>query len=360
VIPSRDGFRCGAYWLVVSMFELHSSNPERGTLRRRNLGPLLKRAAGRPSVSKRAKIRVGQLLTSTYDAVSRTQKAGSNLIESGRSRANWLSLTRPGLASLPARRLVMRLGQSTNDLVARISKTEKSQAETSTDVPHLLTLASGVHGSTEPGGRGHHPVGGSVKRAVDVAFSAVALAFLSPVMVCLGAAVRLADGGPATFGHTRIGYGRRKFKCYKFRTMVVDADARLAQHLADNPEAAEEWERTAKLRNDPRVTWAGHFLRKTSLDELPQLYNVLIGDMSMVGPRPVVERELAKYGAAADEYLAARPGITGLWQISGRNNLAYDDRVSLDAKYVNTWSMGGDVSIMLRTPRALFRFEQTS
>ncbi|MCH9808032.1 MAG: sugar transferase [Alphaproteobacteria bacterium] len=204
------------------------------------------------------------------------------------------------------------------------------------------------------------PVGGLVKRILDVSCAAVAIVFLSPILVGIGVVIRRSDGGPAIYAHERIGHGNRLFKCYKFRTMVTDADKRLEEHLANDPAAAREWEQTAKLRDDPRVTWLGTFLRKSSLDELPQFLNVLAGDMSLVGPRPVVADELKKYGDKAPMYLAARPGITGLWQTSGRNDLDYDQRVLLDAQYVSKWSLGGDLKILLATIPAVLRTGQTS
>jgi exopolysaccharide production protein ExoY len=157
------------------------------------------------------------------------------------------------------------------------------------------------------------------------------------------------------YRHTRIGLNARPFHCLKFRTMAEGADQLLARHLADNPQAAAEWAAQRKLANDPRITRLGNLLRKTSLDELPQLLNVLRGQMSLVGPRPVVHDELEEhYGAdGRTAYAAARPGITGLWQISGRSGTTYKERVTLDIAYVHTWSLLLDIKILLRTVPAV-------
>jgi lipopolysaccharide/colanic/teichoic acid biosynthesis glycosyltransferase len=157
------------------------------------------------------------------------------------------------------------------------------------------------------------------------------------------------------FGHRRVGAGGREFTCWKFRSMVVDAEAALAHTLAQDPRARREWERDFKLRNDPRVTQLGKFLRKSSLDELPQLFGVLAGDMSLIGPRPIVRDEVARYGSAFAEYAACRPGITGLWQISGRNDTSYAERVAIDRHYVRSWSLLGDVAILWRTLGVVLR-----
>ena len=157
------------------------------------------------------------------------------------------------------------------------------------------------------------------------------------------------DGGPAFYGHTRVGQNGRPFKCWKFRSMRVDAEQVLAEILEKDSEARAEWERDFKLKNDPRITKIGDFIRKTSLDEFPQFYNVLRGDMSLVGPRPIVEDERKYYGDKFDYYLSVKPGITGLWQVSGRNDTTYDERVSLDAEYVQNWSLWLDIKTILKT-----------
>lgn len=191
------------------------------------------------------------------------------------------------------------------------------------------------------------------KRALDVAGAGALLLLGAPVFILLALLVR-ADGGPAFYAHERVGRRGRRFGCLKFRSMVTDSAARLEALLASDPAARAEWEATRKLRHDPRITWIGRFLRATSLDELPQLINVLRGEMSLVGPRPVVAAELAAhYGAAAEHYLAVRPGITGLWQVSGRSDTSYAQRVALDVRYASNPSLLEDVRILLRTPAAV-------
>ena len=190
------------------------------------------------------------------------------------------------------------------------------------------------------------------KRSFDLAVTTAALVAAAIPMLAVAALVKL-DGGPAIFGHERIGAAGRKFRCLKFRSMSIDAEGRLQEYLAKNPEARSEWESTRKLKDDPRVTRLGRFIRKTAFDELPQLFNVLRGDMSLVGPRPVTEPELAYYGEAQDLYLSVRPGVTGLWQVSGRNDLTYEQRVGLDAWYVKNWSPWHDTAIIIKTVPAL-------
>ncbi len=190
------------------------------------------------------------------------------------------------------------------------------------------------------------------KRILDTTVAVLALAFLSPLLLAVAILVK-TDRGPALFGHTRLGQGGRRFRCLKFRTMGVDAEDRLQALLANDPAAAAEWAATQKLAHDPRVTGIGAVLRKTSLDELPQLLNVLHGEMSLVGPRPIVEAEVVRYGDNIDCYYAVRPGVTGLWQVSGRSETSYADRVELDTRYVRNWSLGQDLSILLKTVPAV-------
>jgi len=186
------------------------------------------------------------------------------------------------------------------------------------------------------------------KRMFDV-FSALGLGLiLSPLMLAIAAGL-LVTGRPVLFTQTRIGRDGRQFRCFKFRTMVPDAERILADLLESNPDLRAEWLRDQKLRNDPRVTRIGKLLRKTSLDELPQLWNVFVGDMSLVGPRPILEEELRRYGRSARFYLAARPGLTGLWQVLGRNQTTYRERVAMDRYYSTTCSVWGDLGILLRT-----------
>lgn len=193
-----------------------------------------------------------------------------------------------------------------------------------------------------------------IKRMADVAVSGIALLLLSPIMLIIALLVRM-DGGSAFFGHKRIGRGAKIFPCFKFRSMIMGGDAILKKHLAENPQAAEEWKATQKLQNDPRVTSLGKFLRKTSLDELPQLINVLKGDMSLVGPRPIVNDELEHYNHDIAYYYRVRPGVTGLWQVSGRNDVSYAQRVKMDSWYVRNWSLWHDIVILFKTIPAVFK-----
>jgi len=191
-----------------------------------------------------------------------------------------------------------------------------------------------------------------VKRIIDVVLATTGLALLSPVVVLILIAVAM-DGGPAFYGHCRIGRYGKKFNCLKFRSMVVDSQRALNDLLARDPRAAAEWAATQKLRNDPRVTAIGRLLRVTSLDELPQLLNIIRGDMSLVGPRPIVEAEVSRYGQAFKHYLSVRPGLTGAWQISGRSDVTYAQRVRLDTEYALGWSVWGDLRIMMMTVPAV-------
>jgi undecaprenyl-phosphate galactose phosphotransferase len=186
------------------------------------------------------------------------------------------------------------------------------------------------------------------KRLFDMATASLLLILLAPVFITLIILIR-KSGGPAFYGHPRVGRYGQPFKCLKFRSMRPDADKILKELLANDPAARAEWEKDFKLKNDPRITPVGHFLRKTSLDELPQVLNVLKGEMSLVGPRPVVKDELERYGAASSLYLEAKPGITGLWQVSGRNDTTYAERVSLDSWYVQNWSLWYDIAILFKT-----------
>ncbi len=178
-----------------------------------------------------------------------------------------------------------------------------------------------------------------------------------PVIAAISILIKLTSAGPVFYSQSRIGKGHRTFRAWKFRTMVVNADEVLQAYLDSDPELREEWERDHKLKNDPRVTSVGRWLRKTSLDELPQIWNVLRGDMSLVGPRPIVTDEISKYGDWFELYKKVTPGITGLWQISGRNNTTYDMRVAFDSYYVLNWSPWLDLYILARTIKVVFRHE---
>lgn len=189
-----------------------------------------------------------------------------------------------------------------------------------------------------------------MKRLLDlgICLPLAVLLLLPGLLIAL--AIRLDSPGAAIYRQRRLGLGGREIRICKFRTMVADADAALARHLNERPDLRAEWERDHKLKRDPRVTRVGAFLRKTSLDELPQLINVLLGDMSLVGPRPIVEGEKNKYGVVYENYCRVRPGVTGLWQVSGRNNTSYEERVALDNYYVTNWSVWMDIWILGKTP----------
>jgi exopolysaccharide production protein ExoY len=197
------------------------------------------------------------------------------------------------------------------------------------------------------------PIGGLVKRSFDVTAALCALLIFSPIFLMIMALVKYSDRGPAFYGHTRVGHNGRPFKCLKFRTMATNGDELLNKYLRENPEAAEEWRKTRKLKDDPRVTIVGKVLRKLSLDELPQLLNILRGEMSVVGPRPVVDDELKVYDNFAVYYLRTRPGLTGLWQISGRNDVSYETRIAFDTQYVQNWSLFRDIAIIVKTVPAV-------
>ena len=194
-----------------------------------------------------------------------------------------------------------------------------------------------------------YPVGGILKRSIDVTVALLALVLFLPLFGFIAALIKCWDGGPVFYVHRRIGYAARPFGCLKFRTMVEDGDEVLRRHLRSSPAATMEWTETRKLKRDPRVTDLGVILRKSSIDELPQLINVLRGDMSLVGPRPIVSEEAGMYGEELQAYLRSRPGLTGAWQISGRNDQSYARRVSMDRQYVEHWSFWGDVVIIIKT-----------
>jgi len=218
----------------------------------------------------------------------------------------------------------------------------------------LNGLSDVITGTTNP------PIGGLLKRIMDLAIAGAALVLAAPVMILVGLFIKITAGGPAIFSHSRVGFGGSSFNCYKFRSMVANSDEVLKAYLDANADARKEWEETHKIRNDPRVTLFGRLLRKSSLDELPQLINILRGDMSCVGPRPIVEDELRRYGEHQAEYLATRPGLTGLWQVSGRSSMDYDNRVALDSHYVRNWSIWLDIVILLRTIVAVMRVDRAS
>lgn len=218
-------------------------------------------------------------------------------------------------------------------------------ATRSAELPDAVRYGSDLEFKAAPGG--------TIKRAFDITGALGAIVVFSPLLLLLALLVKFSDGGRVFYGHTRVGRSGNTFRCLKFRTMVEDGGEVLAQHFAENPDARAEWNATRKLQDDPRVTRAGAVLRKLSLDELPQLFNILRGDMSFVGPRPVVSDELDLYGNAVVYYLQTRPGLTGLWQISGRNDVSYGERVDYDQHYVENWSLVFDILIIIRTVPAV-------
>jgi len=209
--------------------------------------------------------------------------------------------------------------------------------------PHLTT-----HGSVKHQKRTVSSTQWRGKRALDFIGACVLAILFSPLIIAVSAWL-FFNGRPILFGHTRIGRGGKPFICYKFRTMVPNAERMLQELFEREPKMRAEWTQKQKLKNDPRITRVGCSLRKTSLDELPQLWNVIKGEMSLVGPRPIAQDEMFRYGRAIRHYLAIKPGITGLWQVSGRNNVGYCRRVALDRAYALRSSLNVDLWILLRT-----------
>jgi len=193
------------------------------------------------------------------------------------------------------------------------------------------------------------------KRCIDVVVASVVLVCTCPIFFAIAVAIKLDSPGPVLFAHPRVGRHGKPLRVMKFRTMVLDADRALRDHLRRAPEQKAAWEASFKLHDDPRITRIGRFLRRFSLDELPQLVNVLRGEMSLVGPRPVVHDELRRFGNGAALILRAAPGITGLWAVSGRSNVSYDERVELECRYVTDWSLRLDLSIIIRTIPVVLR-----
>ena len=192
------------------------------------------------------------------------------------------------------------------------------------------------------------------KRLFDIVVSLCGLVFVVPLGVILAIAIYIDSPGPVIFAHLRIGQGKKVFPCYKFRTMVPDAEAVLRDYLAEHPDAEAEWRETFKLKDDPRVTRVGRFLRRTSLDELPQLINVLKGEMSLVGPRPIVRVEIPRYGEYFHDFCLVPPGITGMWQVNGRSDTTYAERVQMDSWYVRNWSVWIDIVYLVKTIKVVF------
>lgn len=203
-------------------------------------------------------------------------------------------------------------------------------------------------------GRGEYkPAKLVVKRAFDLVAGVALLFVLAPLMLLIAGLIRAGDGGPAFFRQARIGRSGKSFRCWKFRTMASNADEALQRLLASDPAAAQEWAENQKLTRDPRITPIGVFLRRSSLDELPQLFNIVAGEMSFVGPRPIVAAERERYGEAFTHCFSVPPGLTGLWQISGRSDCSYATRISLDSQYASEWHLLLDAKILVRTVPAV-------
>lgn len=189
----------------------------------------------------------------------------------------------------------------------------------------------------------------ALKRTVDIAILLASAPLTLPLVAAVAMIVKITSPGPVFYGHRRVGRNGREFKCWKFRSMVIDADKMLDKILAEHPEMRAEWERDRKFSDDPRVTRIGKILRKTSIDEIPQFFNVLTGEMSFIGPRPVTEPELARYGNKRDFILSVQPGLSGMWQISGRSDTGYEERITLDSYYIQNWSVWLDLWIIIKT-----------
>ena len=199
------------------------------------------------------------------------------------------------------------------------------------------------------------PYNRAIKRIFDLTLTIFGGLMISPILLIIAILVGIDNRGRIIFAHKRVGAAGKKFPCYKFQTMIPNADVALKKYLAENPDAKKEWDETFKLTNDPRVTKLGNFLRRTSLDELPQLWNVIRGEMSLVGPRPIVQAEIERYGKNIREYYMVLPGITGMWQVSGRSDTTYPERVAMDTWYVRNWSVWIDIMYLFKTVKAVFQ-----
>lgn len=192
-----------------------------------------------------------------------------------------------------------------------------------------------------------------IKYIFDMVLTIIGTICISPILICIAIWIYKDSPGPIIFKHMRVGKDGKIFPCYKFRSMCVDAKEKLEELLQNDPEARAEWERDFKLKHDPRITKSGAFLRRTSLDELPQIFNVLKGEMSLVGPRPIIKDEMERYGNRIDDYLMVKPGIAGIWQCSGRSDTTYQERVQMDSWYVRNWSVWLDIMILWKTIEAV-------
>jgi Undecaprenyl-phosphate galactose phosphotransferase WbaP len=198
------------------------------------------------------------------------------------------------------------------------------------------------------------PLNRYLKIVFDFVLTSVGTIIILPILIFIALWIYIDSPGPVIFKHIRIGKDGKEFPCYKFRSMCIDAKEKLEELLKNDPEVRAEWERDFKLKNDPRITKSGAFLRKTSLDELPQIFNVLKGQMSLVGPRPITKMEMERYGKYINDYLMVKPGITGMWQVSGRSDIDYNERVLLDSWYVRNWSVWIDIVMLFKTIKVVF------
>lgn len=199
------------------------------------------------------------------------------------------------------------------------------------------------------------PINRLIKKIFDYSLTVIGTIAILPILAIIAIWIYKDSPGNVIFKHRRVGQNGKEFDCYKFRSMCTDAQEKLEELLVADPQARAEWEKDFKLKNDPRITGSGAFLRKTSLDELPQIFNVLKGEMSLVGPRPIIRDEMIRYGEHIDDYLMVKPGITGMWQVSGRNDIDYEERVLLDSQYVRNWSVWLDIMLLWRTFKVVIK-----
>jgi exopolysaccharide production protein ExoY len=241
-----------------------------------------------------------------------------------------------------------RLSDQRRTFLGKTDWYRRRQAQESPAVPNTRLHPAGERVAYQSAA-----VGGYGKRCFDMAAAISSILLWLPLLLLIAIAVKLADGGPIFYRHRRVGQNGKAFDCIKFRTMIPDSDASLCRLLASDRNAVLEWTENHKLKRDPRITPLGAVLRKTSLDELPQLFNIVKGDMSLVGPRPIVLDEVEKYGECILYYMRARPGLTGAWQVSGRNDVDYGKRIRLDTDYVSNWSFWRDLTIIVSTFRVV-------
>lgn len=250
----------------------------------------------------------------------------------------------PGLSQNDLARLIYRVQPLVKNLcvIPNLVGVAMGSAEIESLFEEKLVLLRLTNNLARPANR-------FIKTLFDYTLTIFGTIAISPILLIIALWIYKDSPGPVIFKHTRIGKNGKPFACYKFRSMCTDAKERLEELLANDPAAREEWERDFKLKNDPRITKSGAFLRKTSLDELPQIFNVLKGEMSLVGPRPIIQAELSRYGEFADDYLMVKPGITGMWQVSGRSDIDYPERVRMDSWYVRNWSVWIDIVLLFKT-----------